>query len=82
MVIQPDFRELLALFNSRGVEYLIVGGDALAFHGAPRFTGDIDIYVRPDPVNGARIVQETIDKLTPRPPEQQVEVLGFIELPS
>jgi hypothetical protein len=56
MVIQPDFRELLALFNRHGVEYLIVGGYALAFHGAPRFTGDIDIYVRPDLANGARIV--------------------------
>ena len=40
MKTQPDFRELLALFNVRHVEYLIVGGYALAFHGAPRFTKD------------------------------------------
>lgn len=41
MDIQPDFRELLALLNANRVEFLIVGGYALAFHGAPRFTGDI-----------------------------------------
>jgi hypothetical protein len=36
---------LLALFNACHVEYLIVGGYALASHGAPRFTGDLDIFV-------------------------------------
>lgn len=52
---QQDFRELLGLFNGRKVEYLIVGAQALAFHGAPRFTGDLDILVRPDPENARRI---------------------------
>ncbi len=56
MEVQPDFRELLALLNKYKVEYLIVGGYALAFHGAPRFTGDIDIFVRPEPQNAARIL--------------------------
>ena len=56
METQPDFRELLALFNARHVEYLIVGGYALAFHGAPRFTGDLDIFVKPDAVNAQRIL--------------------------
>jgi len=46
-----DFSELLALLNEHGVEYLIVGGYATAFHGAPRFTGDLDLYVRPAPAN-------------------------------
>ena len=45
MYVQPDFRELLELFNSHEVEYIIVGGYALAFHGAPRTTGDIDIFI-------------------------------------
>jgi hypothetical protein len=54
METQPDFRELLALFNAHRVEYLIVGGYALAFHGAPRFTGDLDIFVKPDAVNAHR----------------------------
>jgi hypothetical protein len=51
MEIQPDFRELLALFNARKVEYVIVGAYALAFHGAPRFTGDLDILINPHPNN-------------------------------
>ena len=51
MEMQPDFRELLALFNAHHVEYMLVGGYALAFHGAPRFTGDLDILVKPDPEN-------------------------------
>jgi hypothetical protein len=45
MEIQSDFRDLLALFNKNRVEYIIVGGYALAFHGAPRYTGDLDIFV-------------------------------------
>ena len=57
MEVQPDFRDLLGLFNEHGVEYLIVGAYALAFHGAPRFTGDIDLLVRPTPENGERILK-------------------------
>ena len=56
MEVQPDFRDLLALLNEHKVEYLIVGGYALAFHGAPRFTGDIDIFVRPNSENAARVL--------------------------
>lgn len=56
MDAQQDFRELLELLNSRGVEYLIVGAYALAFHGAPRNTGDIDIWVRAHPENAKRVV--------------------------
>jgi hypothetical protein len=56
MEVQPDFRDLLALFNAHHVEYMIVGGYALAFHGAPRFTGDLDILVRPDPGNAQRVL--------------------------
>lgn len=56
MEAQPDFRELLALFNAHRVEYMIVGGYALAFHGAPRFTGDLDLLVKPAPDNARRIL--------------------------
>ena len=48
MDVHKDFAELCFLLNTNRVEYLIVGGYAVAFHGAPRFTGDIDILVRPD----------------------------------
>ena len=57
MEAQPDFRDLLALFNEQRVEYLIVGAYALAFHGVPRFTGDLDLYVRPDPANAQRVLK-------------------------
>ena len=56
MEIQPDFKELLALFNEHKVDYLIVGGFALALHGAPRFTGDMDVLVRPNPENAQRVI--------------------------
>lgn len=57
MEVQPDFKELLALLNEHKVDYLIVGGYALAFHGAPRFTGDIDIFVRPELANAKRVLK-------------------------
>lgn len=56
METRRDYKELLALFNDHGVDYIIVGAFALAFHGAPRYTGDLDILVRPDGENAARIV--------------------------
>ena len=56
MEIRNDFKELLELFNRHKVEYLIVGGYALAFHGAPRVTGDIDLFVRPTSDNAERIL--------------------------
>jgi hypothetical protein len=61
MEVQPDFRDLLALFSKHHVDYMIVGGYALAFHGAPRYTGDIDIFVKPDSVNAQRILA-TLDE--------------------
>jgi hypothetical protein len=57
MEVQQDFRDLLALFNAHGVDYIIVGAYALAYHGAPRFTGDMDILVRPDSENAFRILR-------------------------
>ncbi len=56
MEIRTDFKELLELFNKHKVEYLIVGGYALAFHGAPRFTRDMDLFVRPTSDNAVRIL--------------------------
>lgn len=56
MEVQPDFKELLVLFNEQKIEYVIVGAYALAYHGAPRFTGDIDLYVRPTKNNATRII--------------------------
>ncbi len=56
MDVQPDFRDLFALLNAHKVEYVVVGAYALAFHGVPRFTGDMDILVRPGIRNARRVV--------------------------
>ena len=47
MDLHKDFEDLCGLLNARSVKFLIVGGYAVAFHGAPRFTGDLDIFVQP-----------------------------------
>ena len=57
MELQPDFKELLALLNAHAVDYVIVGGYALAYHGAPRFTSDLDVLVKADVENSDRIIQ-------------------------
>ena len=56
MEIQPDFRELLELLNKEKVEYIIVGAYALAFLGVPRYTGDLDIYIKPEKENAKKII--------------------------
>jgi hypothetical protein len=56
MRLPKDLREFIESLNSSEVEYVIVGAVALAFHGFPRYTGDIDLLVRPSPENAERIV--------------------------
>jgi len=63
MEIQKDFKELLELLNAHEVEYLVVGGYALAFHGTPRFPGDIDLFVKPDAQNAKRILSARLTTL-------------------
>jgi hypothetical protein len=54
--LAPDFDEFCALLSAHDVEFVIVGAHALAFHGAPRFTGDLDILVRPTEENGRKLL--------------------------
>ena len=61
MGLSKDWREFLELLNSRGVDYVIVGAQSLAFHGRPRYTGDLDILVRPAPQN-ARILVDLLNQ--------------------
>ena len=56
-MLNPDFRDILSLFNEEKVDYLVVGAYALAFHGLPRATGDIDLWVRCSDENAFRIWQ-------------------------
>ncbi len=53
--LNEDFRDALVLLADGGVEFVIVGAYALAFHGAPRASGDIDVFVRPSPANAQRV---------------------------
>jgi len=61
MEVQPDFKELLELLNAHEVEFLVVEGYALAHHGVPRFTGDLDLLVKSDGANAARILAALAD---------------------
>lgn len=54
--MNPDFRDILSEFCDAQVEFLLVGAYALAAHGLPRATGDIDLWVRPSPENAVRVM--------------------------
>jgi predicted nucleotidyltransferase len=56
-MLNSDFKEFAGLLNANGVEYLVVGGYALAAHGHPRYTGDIDFWVSPAPSNIERLLK-------------------------
>lgn len=56
MELNRDFSEFIAYFTARDVRFLIVGGYAVAAHGHPRYTKDLDVWVRVDPDNARRIV--------------------------
>ena len=68
MDLAPDFDEFCALLLDHHVEFVIVGAHALAFHGAPRFTGDLDILIRPTAENADRLIAA-------------VRAFGFPEIP-
>jgi Nucleotidyl transferase of unknown function (DUF2204) len=53
--LNSDFRDLLILLVDNGTEFVVVGAYAVAFHGAPRASGDIDLFVRPSPANAERV---------------------------
>ena len=54
--LPPDFKEFLSLLKARGVEYLLIGGYAVGYHGYPRATNDMDIWVALHPDNAERLV--------------------------
>jgi hypothetical protein len=55
--MEKDFRDILVAFNDAGVDYLVVGAYAVAVHGLPRATGDLDLFVRRAPENATRIAR-------------------------
>jgi predicted nucleotidyltransferase len=54
--LPPDFKEFLKLLNSHQVEYLLIGGYAVAYHGYPRATGDMDIWIGTHSPNTQKMV--------------------------
>ena len=55
-MLNQDFKEFIESLNDNGVRYLVVGGYAVAFHGYPRYTKDLDIWIELDPDNAKRMV--------------------------
>ena len=55
--LPPDFKEFLKLLNATQVEYLLIGGYAVAYHGYPRATGDMDIWIATHPENTRKVVE-------------------------
>ncbi len=53
-MLNPNFRDILSTFNAEGVEYLLVGAYAVAAHGLPRATGDINLWIRATSDNARR----------------------------
>jgi hypothetical protein len=58
--MNPDFVDLLRAFIAADVRFLIVGAYALAIHGRPRATGDLDVWVEPTPENARRVMQALV----------------------
>ena len=54
-MLNPDYKEMLSTLLQEKVEFILVGAYAMAIHGFPRATGDIDIFVRPNPENARRL---------------------------
>jgi len=65
-MLNRDFHEMLSALNDASAEYVVVGAYALAAHGHPRATGDIDIFVRPSPENAERVLAAIIAFGAPR----------------
>ncbi len=55
-MLNPDFKDMLSGFTDSGVEFLLVGAYAMAAHGHPRATGDLDIWVRANPDNAVKVL--------------------------
>lgn len=57
MAESPHYKELLHIFNERGVEYLVVGGYAVMKYTEPRYTKDLDVWVRNSPNNAQQVFE-------------------------
>jgi hypothetical protein len=58
--LNADFEDLLVALSDEGAEFLVVGAFAVAVHGVPRATGDLDVLVRPEPGNADRVYRALV----------------------
>lgn len=58
--VNEDFEDVLAALSAEGCEFVVVGAHALAAHGAPRATGDLDVLVRPSLENAVRVYRALV----------------------
>ncbi|MEM8638918.1 MAG: hypothetical protein AAGG51_08915 [Cyanobacteria bacterium P01_G01_bin.54] len=56
-MLNQDFKEFIQLLNDNDIRYLVIGGYAVAYHGHPRYTKDIDIWIGMSPDNAKRMIQ-------------------------
>lgn len=56
-MLNPDFKDMLSVFDEEKVEFLVVGAYAMAAHGVPRATGDLDFWIRPSKENAERVIR-------------------------
>lgn len=56
-MLNPDFRDMLSCLKDEAVDFIVVGAYALAAHGLPRATGDIDIWIRNSPTNAQKVLR-------------------------
>ena len=61
MNVHPDFLDFIRCLNRNQVEFVLVGAFAVAFHGRPRATGDMDVWIRPTPENATRTIKTLSD---------------------
>jgi hypothetical protein len=74
MALPHDYRDLLAAFDAHDVRYLVVGGYAVGFHGRPRFTKDLDVWVEPTSENLGRVKAALVEFGAPS------EMIAHLEL--
>jgi hypothetical protein len=81
--LAPDFDEFFASLTAHAVEFLVVGGYALALHGAPRYTGDIDVLIAPSLQNAEKLLVALADFGFPvesLTPEQIVDPVRLLQM--
>jgi hypothetical protein len=78
-----DYKDLLCAFHAHGVKYLVVGGFAVIYHSQPRFTKDMDLFIKADPANAKATYAALADvrRTAPRHPpgrSSQTATVSFV----